>query len=158
CARRSAATAATTSVAITAGTSCSASTNGSSRESGTRGKPRAARLVAARIVRASGKCAGVEAVVDREVRHVGMPYLVERTDHLLTAGRRRLEQEFGGFGAIDHPRMLPVAIRLGAADHAADIELSLHPDLGQLAPRPQREILAVATPQLFEDRRVLPEI
>jgi hypothetical protein len=54
--------------------------------------------------------------------------------------------------------MLTVDIRLVDAQDAPDEELSVDTQLGQLAPGPQREIFAIATPQLLEAARVLPEI
>ncbi len=82
----------------------------------------------------------------------------QRPNHLLTVTRGRLEEHVFAIDSIDDPRVLPIHGRLGAADHAADIELGLHANLGQFLPGPQREVLAVASSHSLEGAGLLPDV
>ena len=70
----------------------------------------------------------------------------------------RLEEERGPVDAIDHPRMLAIDLRLFVTDHAPHAELGVDAQFRELAPRPQREIFAIASFPILEDGGVLPEV
>src|SRR6185503_15862547 len=92
-----------------------------------------------------------------KVRDVAVHRLGEPANHPVPACRR-LEEERLAVHAIYNPRMLAVGARLTAQDHSPDIKFGVDADVGQLAPGPQREILAVPAAQLLERDRMLPEI
>ena len=54
--------------------------------------------------------------------------------------------------------MLAIDLRPIVTDHAAHIELGINADVCQLAPRPQREVFAIASLDFLEDPGMLPEI
>src|SRR4051812_24071151 len=113
---------------------CSASTSACSRKSET---PADAAAASRRIEDTAGERRGVELAIHREVRHVAVHHIGERTNHQGAVARRRLEEELHAIDAVDDPGMLPVGIGLLCiAHHPTDVKLSLEADFGQLSPRP----------------------
>src|SRR5690349_18254087 len=79
--------------------------------------------------------------VSAELRDVAMPNAVEREQHVLSRSRRRLEQILDAFAAEHHPRVTPVDLII--LDAIAGDEIGVVAELDELAPRPEREVLAV---------------
>src|SRR5437660_1417727 len=81
-----------------------------------------------------------------------------RLNHARSFAGGRLEEIHLAVAAIHDPGMLARGRPIGAADDAADEEFRVDADFDQLAPRPQREVLAIAAPQTLEIGRTLPDV
>src|SRR6476660_3153624 len=113
---------------------------------------------AVRVGCTSQKRVGLESVVYRKMRHVLAHRVSERANHSRRGPRGRLEEKRCPVDAIDHPRMLAIDLWPIVIDHAAHAELGVDADLCQLAPRPQRKVLAVSSLQFLEDPGMLPNV
>src|SRR5438034_647647 len=98
-----------------------------------------------RIEHAAAECRGSKPVVHGKVRHILIHHVRERPHHALLGACRGFEEERRAFDVAYHPRVLSVDARLVTPNDPADIELGRDADFAQLAPRPQREVLAVTT-------------
>jgi len=126
--------------------------------SGRGGGTAGAEGAAMRIGRAPDERVGVEPVIHGEVRHVLVHRVLEATTDPGRVPCRWLEQKFGPIDTIDDPRVLTIDRCRIITDDAADDELGIDPDLAQLAPGPQREVLAVAAAEFLKAGGMLPHV
>ena len=126
--------------------------------SGSRGGPTRAEAAAMRIGRASDERIGLEQVIHGKVGHVLIHRVREAANDPRRVPCRRLEQKCGAIDAIDDPGVLAVDFRRIITDDAADNELGIDANLRQFAPRPEREVLAVAAAECLEAAGMLPNV
>src|SRR5262252_5589195 len=107
-------------------------------------------------VRVAGKQESATVARYTELRDVLGSDRLETSDSVPAIAGDGLEQEFVFADAEQDPRV-PAVLR-SRRDAPPDDEIGVDAQLDELPPRPEREVLAVAPPQLLEGVRVLPVI
>src|SRR4029453_3706629 len=107
---------------------------------------------------AAGERPRIESMVHGERRAVVAPRLFERSNHPRRGLRGRLEEERCPVHLIDPPRVLANDLRAIDVDHTAHEKLRIDAEFRELAPRPQRKVLAIAALPALETAGMLPDV